>query len=621
MPALSSTMSEGRIVQWLKQPGDPVEVGEPIMVVESDKADMDVESFEKGFLASILVEEGDSCEVGATVGLIVANKEDIDVVASSAAAAAPTRPPPVAPASTDPSSDAPATAAPATGAAAPSPPSAKPDLAEIFMPALSSTMTEGKIVQWLKNEGDSIAQGETVMVVESDKADMDVESFEDGFLAHISVAEDESSPVGDAVAYLAKSEADIPVVKAWASAQASGSRPEGTPASSEPAPAPVDPTPAKPSASAAAPVAVVNEGRIVASPRAKAVAKELGVDLRMVPGTGPGGRIVEADVVKMKESGIGSGTTVPAPPSFVVPKGKVVATPEAKKIAKKEKIDLSAVSGTGNFGRITADDVLKAAGKAPVSKPVPSQTTDSSRVPTPVASTRSEGAAAAAPAAGSVAMSAMQKAVVQNMNASLSVPVFRITYKIKTEALDDLYAQVKPKGVTMSALLAKAVAITLSKHPIMNAAYAENAIVYRPEINVAMAVAMNDGGLVTPTLKDADKLDLYSLSRNWKDLVTRALDKKLSPDEYSSGTFFVSNLGMLGVEQFDAILPPGAPGILAIGASKPVVGMQSNGLIGVEKEMSVTLTADHRHIYGADGAKFLRDLAALIEGNVMSLLM
>lgn len=612
MPALSSTMTEGRIVQWLKQPGDAVKAGEPVMVVESDKADMDVEAFESGYLASILVEEGDSCDVGVAVGYIVENREDVEKLKNVS-------PPPQQPIVPDssPSNTSAASSPPAAPPApsTPAPAVSKPDMNEVFMPALSSTMIEGKIVEWLKSEGDKVDTGEMVMVVESDKADMDVESFESGYLAHVIVDAGESCPVGEPVAYIAKTEPEIDAVKAWAVSQntsASAPATHETPAQASKPPTP--PPASKEAVQVPTTASVVNEGRIVASPLAKVTAKKEGIDLRYVKGTGPNGRIVEADVLAAK-SAPGPAPTAPVSPAAQA--GKVVATPDAKKVAKKEKIDLSTVAGTGNFGRITADDVLKAAGKLPEA----SSTKAPSRESDVVAPKKTETGKPVEVPAGAVSMNAMQKAVVQNMNASLDVPVFRITYKIKTAALDDMYAKVKPKGVTMSALLAKAVGITLTKHPIMNAAYAKNSIVYRPEINVAMAVALKDGGLITPTLKDADKIDLYSLSRSWKDLVKRALEKKLSPDEYNSGTFFISNLGMFGVEQFDAILPPGAPGILAIGAAKPVVGMQSNGMIGMEKEMCVTLTADHRHIYGADGAKFLKDLAELIENNITELVM
>jgi len=215
----------------------------------------------------------------------------------------------------------------------------------------------------------------------------------------------------------------------------------------------------------------------------------------------------------------------------------------------------------------------------------------------------------------------MQKAVVKNMEWANSVPTYQVSRAITTDAFDDLYKQLKPKGVTVSALLAKAVGLALTKHPLLNSAYAPDAIQYNPDINVAMAVALPDGGLITPVLKKADSTDLYSLSRNWKDLVTRTMEKKLSPDEYSTGTFTISNLGMFGVASFVSILPPGQGAIMAVAASTPTAVLQKNGMIGLVKQMTVTLTCDHRHIYGADAAKFLKDLAQIIEEEPMSLVM
>lgn len=201
------------------------------------------------------------------------------------------------------------------------------------------------------------------------------------------------------------------------------------------------------------------------------------------------------------------------------------------------------------------------------------------------------------------------------------MPVFRVGYTITTDGLDQLYKQLKSKGVTMTALLAKAVAMTLQKHPILNASYVENGIQYRAGINIAIAVAMPDGGLITPVLKNADQIDLYSLSRTWKDLVERSRAKQLQPDEYSSGTFTLSNLGMFGVDKFDAILPPGQGSILAIGASRPQLVVSADGSMAVKRQMQVNITCDHRIIYGADAATFLQSLAKLIETNVQSLTM
>ncbi|MEN9246409.1 MAG: dihydrolipoamide acetyltransferase family protein, partial [Thermostichales cyanobacterium SRBZ-1_bins_19] len=219
-----------------------------------------------------------------------------------------------------------------------------------------------------------------------------------------------------------------------------------------------------------------------------------------------------------------------------------------------------------------------------------------------------------------VPLTTLQQAVVRNMNASLSVPVFHVGYTITTTALDSLYKDVKSKGVTMTALLVKAVGLALAKHPLLNAAYSDTGIRYNPAINIAVAVAMEDGGLITPVLTHVDRSDLYELSRRWKDLVERARRKQLQPEEYTSGTFTLSNLGMFGVDRFDAILPPGQGGILAIAASRPTVVALEGGAIAVRNQMQVNLTADHRIIYGADAAAFLQTLAQILEQDPGSLL-
>ncbi|MGL5063878.1 MAG: dihydrolipoamide acetyltransferase family protein, partial [Microcoleus sp.] len=306
--------------------------------------------------------------------------------------------------------------------------------------------------------------------------------------------------------------------------------------------------------------------------------------------------------------------------------GRSIVSPRARKLAKDLKVDLNAIQGSGPHGRIVAEDVEAAAGKtqpAPVQQPAIVSAIPAPAAPAPAAVKPAPAAAKAIPAAAvagqTVPMNALQNAVVRNMEHSLSVPCFRVGYTITTDNLDKLYKQIKSKGVTMTALLAKAVAVTLQKHPLLNASYVESAIQYRADINVAVAVAMDGGGLITPVLQNADRLDLYSLSRSWKDLVDRARAKQLKPEEYSTGTFTVSNLGMFGVDKFDAILPPNQGSILAIGSSRPQVVANEEGLMGVKRQMQVNITCDHRIIYGADAASFLQDLAKLIETNPQSL--
>ncbi|MEC8732531.1 MAG: dihydrolipoamide acetyltransferase family protein, partial [Cyanobacteriota bacterium] len=400
--------------------------------------------------------------------------------------------------------------------------------------------------------------------VESDKADMDVESFQDGYLAAVLMPAGSTAPVGETIGLIVETEAEIADAQAKApSAPAAAPAPAPAPA---PTPAAVQ-TPAPTPAPAPAPVAA------------------------------------------------------PAPSAPVVNDGRIVASPRAKKLASQMGVDLATVRGSGPHGRIQAEDVEQASGQ-PISVPRVAEGT------APAASSAGAAAAAApsAPAGNSfgrpgetVAFNTLQGAVNKNMEASLAVPCFRVGYTITTDKLDAFYKQVKPKGVTMTALLAKAVAVTLARHPQVNAATTAAGMAYPADVNVAVAVAMEDGGLITPVLRNADRTDLYEMSRQWGDLVKRSRSKQLQPEEYSTGTFTLSNLGMFGVDRFDAILPPGTGAILAVAASRPTVVANKDGSIAVKRQMQVNLTADHRVIYGADGAAFLKDLADLIENRPESL--
>ncbi|MCO5603278.1 hypothetical protein L7F22_057427 [Adiantum nelumboides] len=433
---------------------------------------------------------------------------------------------------------------------------------EIFMPALSSTMTEGKIVSWVKSEGDRLSKGESVVVVESDKADMDVETFYDGILAAIVVGDGEVAPVGAAIGILAENEEDVAEAKSKAAAAGganSGAAPAAVP---PPAPIPEPPSPklVEPSVSA--------EPKVSTAPR------------------------VSAPIVSSMHPASEGGK-------------RIVASPYAKKLAKDLKVDLATIIGSGPSGRIVAADVEAAAAVTPVQAPV---VTSPLKPQTPVVSP-----SPSIVTGTSVPFSTMQNAVSRNMVDSLAIPTFRVGYTMVTDELDALYKKIKSKGVTMTALLAKATALALVQHPTVNAVCKDGkGFTFNNSINIAVAVAM-DGGLITPVLQDADKMDLYSLSRRWKELVDKARAKQLQPHEYTTGTFTLSNLGMFGVDRFDAILPPGTGAIMAVGASQPTVVATSDGLFGVKSQMQVNVTADHRIIYGADLAAFLQTLAKIIE--------
>lgn len=416
-------------------------------------------------------------------------------------------------------------------------------------------MTEGKIVSWIKSEGETLSKGESVVVVESDKADMDVETFYDGILAAIVVGEGEVAPVGAPIGLLAENEEEVAEAKAKAN-NASAPSSSGAP------PPPPETTPAPSPASASAPA----------------------------PTPAP----------------------APAPPSDPQGPRRIIVTPYAKKLAKQYKIDLANVTGTGPNSRITPADIEAAAGvtpsppSPPVSAPPP--------LSAPSTRTSSTSATSSAVVSGTtVPFTTMQSAVARNMVESLAVPTFRVGYSITTDALDALYKKIKSKGVTMTALLAKATALALAQHPVVNASCKDGkSFTYSSSINIAVAVAM-DGGLITPVLQDADKMDLYLLSQRWKELVDKARAKQLQPQEYNSGTFTLSNLGMFGVDRFDAILPPGQGAIMAVGASKPTVTATGDGFLGVKSKMQVNVTADHRIIYGAELAAFLQTFSKIVE--------
>ncbi|KAK8966699.1 hypothetical protein KSP40_PGU007230 [Platanthera guangdongensis] len=423
---------------------------------------------------------------------------------------------------------------------------AEAKIREIFMPALSSTMTEGKIVSWMKSEGDKLSKGESVVVVESDKADMDVETFYDGYLAAIMVDAGDVASVGSAIALLAETEDEIPLAKSNASSSSSSE-------ASAPSPSP--------------------------SPQESSI----------------------ASVVSPHQEKSTTTLASPAHPAYD-DRRRIVATPYAKKLAKDLKVELRLVSGTGPMGRIVAKDV-----EAAVAGAVTAPTF------TPSATAPSAPAKVSIEPGSVVPFSTMQGAVSRNMLESLSVPTFRVGYTFTTNALDELYNKIKSKGVTMTALLAKATAMAIAKHPVINSCCRDGqSFTYNSRINIAVAVAI-DGGLITPVLEDADKVDIYSLSRRWKELVNKARAKLLQPQEYNSGTFTLSNLGMFGVDRFDAILPPKTGAIMAVGGSQPTVVATKDGRIGVQNQMQVNVTADHRIIYGADLAVFLQTLSKIIE--------
>ncbi|MEO1139173.1 MAG: pyruvate dehydrogenase complex dihydrolipoamide acetyltransferase [Pseudomonadota bacterium] len=430
---------------------------------------------------------------------------------------------------------------------------------EILMPALSPTMEEGTLAKWLVKEGDTVSSGDLLAEIETDKATMEFEAVDEGTIGKILVAEGtEAVKVNTAIAVLledGESADDIGDVSA-----APAATPEAAPAADAgtevSAPADVE-TPAP-----AAPVSAKGD-RIFASPLARRIAAQKGIDLAAISGSGPHGRIIKADVE--------------------------AARPDAAAPAEAKPADAAA----------------KAAPTGPSASAVAAmyEGRDYEDVP----------------------LDGMRKTIAARLTeAKQTIPHFYLRRDIKLDALltfrGQLNKQLEARGTKLSVndFIIKACALALQAVPDCNAVWAGDRVLKLKPSDVAVAVAI-EGGLFTPVLKDADMKSLSALSAEMKDLAARARDRKLAPHEYQGGTFAISNLGMFGIDNFDAVINPPHGAILAVGAGvkKPVVG--EDGELAVATVMSVTLSVDHRVIDGALGAQLLEQIKQNLENPMMML--
>ncbi|KCV83515.1 branched-chain alpha-keto acid dehydrogenase subunit E2 [Actibacterium atlanticum] len=430
---------------------------------------------------------------------------------------------------------------------------------EILMPALSPTMEEGTLAKWLVKEGDEIASGDIIAEIETDKATMEFEAVDEGVIGKIMIDEGtEGVKVNTPIAILleeGESADDMANMSASAPAAPAAADAEAAPAAVEAA----APAPAAPAAA--------NGARVFASPLARRIAADKGLDLSTLTGSGPHGRIVKADVE--------NATAAP----------KAAAAPAAPAASAAPA---AAAAPTGP----STDAVLKTYADREFEE---------------------------------VSLDGMRKTIAARLTeAKQTIPHFYLRREIKLDALlkfrSQLNKQLEGRGVKLSVndFIIKACAIALQEVPDCNAVWAGDRVLKLKPSDVAVAVAI-EGGLFTPVLKDADMKSLSALSAEMKDLAGRARDRKLAPHEYQGGTFAISNLGMFGIENFDAIVNPPHAGILAVGAGvkKPVVG--DDGELGVATVMSVTMSVDHRVIDGALGAEFLKVLVDALE-NPMTML-
>ena len=429
---------------------------------------------------------------------------------------------------------------------------------EILMPALSPTMEEGTLAKWLVKEGDEVASGDLLAEIETDKATMEFEAVDEGIIGKILVAEGtEGVKVNTAIAILVEEGEEVGDVAASAPAAPAAATAEAAPAAAEAA-APATAAPAAPAPQAA------DGTRVFASPLARRIAADKGLDLTQIQGSGPKGRIIKADV---------EGAT---------------AAPKA----------------------------------APAAASAPAAT---AAAPAPTVSAGAVAAMYEGRTFEEVKLDGMRKTIAARLSeAKQTIPHFYLRRDIKLDALlafrGQLNKQLESRGVKLSVndFIIKAVAIALQQVPEANAVWAGDRVLQMKASDVAVAVAI-EGGLFTPVLQDAEQKSLSSLSTQMKDLASRARDRKLAPHEYQGGSFAISNLGMFGIDNFDAIVNPPHAGILAVGSGvkKPVVG--ADGELTTATVMSVTMSVDHRVIDGAIGANLLKAIVENLE-NPMTML-
>ena len=454
----------------------------------------------------------------------------------------------------------------------------------ILMPALSPTMTEGKLAKWLVKEGDAVRSGDLIAEIETDKATMEVEAVDEGLVAKLLVEEGaEGVSVNAVIAVLAEEGEDVGDLPAAPAAAP-------TPAADAPAAAPAP-------ANSPAPVGAAD---VKATPLAKRIAEQAGVALSGVAGTGAHGKVTKADVL----AAAGGGVAVAAVDSG----GRIFASPLARKLAAEADLPLDRVPGTGPNGRIVKSDIERV-----LREGLPAE-------PAAAAPEAAPAPAAAAPGETEfelVPHTSMRKVIARRLTESKqTVPHFYLTVDCELDELLRVRKEMNaraPEGVKVSVndFVIKALAVALRRVPAANASWTDEGVRLYKAVDVSVAVAL-EGGLITPVVRNADEKGLAQISADMQDLASRARAGKLMPEEYQGGTTSVSNLGMFGIKQFDAVINPPQGTILAVGAGEPRPVVK-DGALAVATVMSCTLSCDHRVVDGALGAELLQAFKSRIE--------
>ena len=453
-------------------------------------------------------------------------------------------------------------------------------VSKVVLAKLSPTMEEGTIVKWTKKEGDPVKQGDVLAEIETDKANMEMEAQGSGILRKILVPAGGKAPVGSLIGVIAEANEDISKMIASAGAAAA-------PAAPPPAAAPAAPPPAAASAAPApppqgAPPAAQPAAQAAAAPPAPQPAAAAPPAAAPPPAPGP--------------------RPVPAPAA--AEGGRVKASPLARSMAAQRNIPLDAVAGSGPNGRIIKRDIESWAG-APPAQRAPAA------APAPAGPTITPGQ--------EIPVSGMRRTIAKRLAESMfTAPHFYVTVEIDMDAAVALREQLQ-RGedvkVTYNDLVVKACAKALTRFPMVNASWAGDKIVTHGEVHVGVAVTIPDG-LITPVVRNADRKSVLEISREVKDLATRARERKLKPEEFTGSTFTISNLGMYGVSEFTAIINPPESAILAVGAVQRVAVVGEDDGIHPGHRMKVTLSSDHRTVDGATAAQYLAEVRRLLENPV-----
>ena len=471
---------------------------------------------------------------------------------------------------------------------------------QILMPALSPTMEEGNLVKWLVAEGDNVRAGDILAEIETDKATMEFESIDDGIVGKLLVAEGaEGVKVNALIAVLLAEGEDASAIGEAVSAAPALAVEAAAPGLSVPVAAPA------------------SSGEIKASPLARRMAAQAGLDLAALTATGPAGKIVKADI----ERAMLGGTNAVAAGGEASANGRLIASPVARRMAKEADLPLERIAGSGPGGRIVKRDIEKVQrdGLPPLPDAAAAASVEKAAAPK-----LNKPELAGLPDYELIPHTSMRRTIARRLTESKqTVPHFYLTVDVELDNLLEARKQINanaPDGVKISVndFVIKAAAMALIKVPDANAAYTDEGLLKFNSADISVAVAI-PGGLITPIIRGAHTKGLAEISAEMADLAKRAREGKLKPMEFTGGTFSISNLGMFGIKQFDAVINPPQGAIMAVGAGeqRPVV---KNGALAVATVMSCTLSVDHRAIDGALGAQYLAAFKPFIENPALMLL-